>query len=285
MSQWGNLSNVQLKGTVTTTNTTDLVNGYNGTEFTSNIKAGDYVVIASNKYQVQNVVSNTQFYLTNISATTSANVSGFVQQGPKDLANVSFPANNYSIQNVYGIDRQEISIPENLARGINHTGWTHYTTYTDAYGGTRHKAETLVAMSKNFDTNGTGTLFGVGGSRDADDDTVAANAYVFFDTQPSSVIDYLANLSATTFTVVANAFPYGSGVVFGYQWQRAANTIDATAGYWTNVQNATVFSNNTSATLNISNTSGLNGNVFRVVLSGDQGADSNNSGSATITIL
>ena len=43
MSQWGNLSNVQLKGTVTTTNTTDLVNGYNGTEFTSNINAGDKI--------------------------------------------------------------------------------------------------------------------------------------------------------------------------------------------------------------------------------------------------
>jgi len=77
MSQWGNLDNVTLKGTVTTTNSTDLVNGFGGTEFTSNLNAGDYVTIDSNKYQVQNVVSNTQFYITNVSATNSANVSAY----------------------------------------------------------------------------------------------------------------------------------------------------------------------------------------------------------------
>lgn len=285
MSQWGNFSNLTLKGTVTTTNSTDLVNGYGGTEFTSNIKAGDYIVIASNKYQILNVVSNTQIYLTNIAATNSDNVKAFLQQGPKDLANVAFPANNYSIQNVYGIDRQEITIPENLNRGINHTGWTHYTTYSTSQGETRHKAETLVAMSKNFDSSAAGTLFGNGGSNDAADDTVAANAFVYFEAQPSNVTDYLANLSAATFSVTANYSPFNTGVVLSYQWQRAANTTDAAAGYWTNVQNATVYSNNTSATLNISNTSGLNGNVFRVILSGTQGADDNASNQATITIL
>ncbi len=280
MSQWGNLDNVTLKGTVTTTNSTDLVNGFNATEFESNIKPGDYVTIASKKYQVQNVISNTQFYLTNVAATNSANVKAFFQQGPKNLANVSFPANNYSIQNVFGADVIEIEVPENKSIGFAHTGWTHYTTYTDAHSQTRHKAEVLVAMSKNF---GNVTVLGVG--QDADDDTVLANALILITLQPSDVLDYLANLSSASFTVAANSEPVAANIVFTYQWQRAANTIDATAGFFANLTNAGVFTNTTTGTLNLSNTSGLNGNVFRCVVGGNQGVNANTSGTASITII
>ena len=280
MSQWGNLDNVTLKGTVTTTNSTDLILGYNVPEFTSNLNAGDYVTIDSNKYQVQNVVSNVQFYITNVCSTNSANVKAFAQQGPKKLANVAFPANNYSIQNLYGADVIEIAVPENKNRGFSHTGWTHYTTYSDA-NGVRHKAETLVAMSKNF---ANVTVLGVG--QDAADDTVLANAYINITLQPSNVIGYLPNLDATSFTVAANSVPTSANLVFTYQWQRAANTIDATAGYFANVSTGGIFTTATTGTLNLSNTSGLNGNVFRCVVgTADQGADQNTSATATITIL
>ena len=280
MSQWGNLDNVTLKGTVTTTNSTDLILGYNVPEFTSNLNAGDYVTIDSNKYQVQNVVSNVQFYITNVCSTNSANVKAFAQQGPKNLANVAFPANNYSIQNLYGADVIEIAVPENRNRGFSHTGWTHYTTYSDA-NGVRHKAETLVAMSKNF---ANVTVLGVG--QDAADDTVLANAYINITLQPSNVIDYLQNLSSTSFTVAANSVPTSANLVFTYQWQRAANVIDATAGYFANISTGGIFTTATTGTLNLSNTSGLNGNVFRCVVgTADQGADQNTSATATITIL
>ena len=280
MSQWGNLDNVTLKGTVTTTNSTDLILGYNVPEFTSNLNAGDYVTIDSNKYQVQNVVSNVQFYITNVCSTNSANVKAFAQQGPKNLANVAFPANNYSIQNLYGADVIEIAVPENRNRGFSHTGWTHYTTYSDA-NGVRHKAETLVAMSKNF---ANVTVLGVG--QDAADDTVLANAYIDITLQPSNVIDYLQNLSSTSFTVAANSVPTSANLVFTYQWQRAANIIDATAGYFANISTGGIFTTATTGTLNLSNTSGLNGNVFRCVVgTADQGADQNTSATATITIL
>ena len=280
MSQWGNLDNVTLKGTVTTTNSTDLILGYNVPEFTSNLNAGDYVTIDSNKYQVQNVVSNVQFYITNVCSTNSANVKAFAQQGPKNLANVAFPANNYSIQNLYGADVIEIAVPENRNRGFSHTGWTHYTTYSDA-NGVRHKAETLVAMSKNF---ANVTVLGVG--QDAADDTVLANAFINITLQPSNVIDYLQNLSSTSFTVAANSVPTSANLVFTYQWQRAANIIDATAGYFANVSTGGIFTTATTGTLNLSNTSGLNGNVFRCVVgTADQGADQNTSATATITIL
>ena len=169
MSAWGNLDNLTAKGTVTTTSTSDLVNGFGGTEFTTNVMAGDYVTIASNKYQVQNVVSNTQIYLTNVAATNSANVKMFIQQGPKYIGNViTDPANvygGYSIQRVFGADRLEVANTFASANA-SHTGWNYQISYRDV-NGIRNKHEVLVAMSKNFNANATGDL-----QTDAADDTV-----------------------------------------------------------------------------------------------------------------
>lgn len=47
----------------------------------------------------------------------------------------------------YGVDTTEESVAANKAKGMQHAGWVKYTTYTDAQGRTRNKAETLVAMS------------------------------------------------------------------------------------------------------------------------------------------
>lgn len=283
MSSWGNLDNVLLKGNVSSATTRDYLDGFQ-TNFESNIKPGDYIVFAGNKYQVANVTSDVKLHLTSLAATNSSNVDAFAQQGPKYVGNVSFPANNVSIQNIIGVDRVEIGIPENKARGVStHTGWTHYTTYTDALSQTRNKSEVLVAMSKNFSANATGFLFADTGSFDADDDTTAADYLIYFTSQPSNVTDYLANLGSATFVVVADSDPTGATIT--YQWQRAANTIDATSGYFTNLSNAGVILGATSATLELSNVSGLNGNVFRCVISGSGGADSNTSEQARITIL
>lgn len=169
MSAWGNLDNLTAVGTVTTTNTSDLVTGNGNSTFTSNVNAGDYVFIASNKYQVQNVVSDSQLYLTNIAATNSTNVKMFVQQGPKYLSNAISDPNNlyggYSIQRVYGVDRNEI-VNVDSQLNTSHTGWTYQISYADA-NGVRNKHEVLVAMSKNFNANDAGTL-----QQDANDDAV-----------------------------------------------------------------------------------------------------------------
>lgn len=169
MSAWGNLDNLTAVGTVTTNNASDVVNGFGNSAFTSNVKDGDYVIIASNKYQVQNVVSDTQLYLTNLAATNSSNVKMFVQQGPKYLSNaISDPKNlygGYSIQQVYGVDRDE-AVNANAKLNTSHTGWTYQISYADA-NGVRNKHEVLVAMSKNFNANDAGTL-----QQDANDDAV-----------------------------------------------------------------------------------------------------------------
>lgn len=53
----------------------------------------------------------------------------------------------------YGVDATEEAVAANKAKGMQHPGWVKFTTYTDAQGRTRTKAETLVAAgSMSSDT-------------------------------------------------------------------------------------------------------------------------------------
>jgi hypothetical protein len=280
MSSWGNLDNVAIRGNViiAVANTVNVLGI--GTEFTSNLKSGDYVTIASNKYQVNVITSDTVMTLTDAAATNSVGANVFVQQGPKYIANVAFPANNYSIQNIYGIDRVEVGVPENEARGISHTGWTHYTTYTDAYSQTRHKSEVLVAMSKNFSSNATGELFGSGAGVDALDDTVAADFLIFFTVQPTANV---TNANTSLFFCATDSDPTGATITFQWQQDNGTGFVNVTNGDSGLHQNIT-FAGATTNTLSLSNvTSAVNGFDYRVVISGDGGADSNTSDSANLT--
>lgn len=158
MSSWGNLDNVKIKGTVTVYSTNTTVNGAS-TEFNTNVKSGDYITIVGTKYQVDTITSNT---VLNITTTPSANNTGnaaYIQNGPKYISDIAITNNTYTIQRVYGVDSTEVLLANNVSYGnTHHTGWNHVHVYTDAYGQRRIKSEVLVAMSKNFNKDGTGTL-------------------------------------------------------------------------------------------------------------------------------
>lgn len=158
MSSWGNLDNVKIKGTVTVYSTNTTVNGAS-TEFNTNVRAGDYITIVGTKYQVDTITSNT---VLNITTTPSANNTGnaaYIQNGPKYITDIAVAQNTYTIQRVIGADTVEVLLANNIAYGnVDHTGWNHVMTYTDAYGARRIKSEVLVAMSKNFNKNASGTL-------------------------------------------------------------------------------------------------------------------------------
>jgi hypothetical protein len=179
MSAWGKLDNVAIKGNVTVaTANGNAVLGVT-TEFLTNVKAGDYITIASNKYQVDRVLSNTSLWLTYPAATTTAGAVAYVQQGPKYISNANVVisgSNVYTIQEVFGVDRVEIGVAGNKQKGFSHTGWSHFNTYTTTQGATRYKTEVLVAMSKNFASNATGHLFGTGAGTDANDNSVLPNS-------------------------------------------------------------------------------------------------------------
>lgn len=277
MSSWGNLDNVTISGTVViATANANAVLGVS-TLFTTNVKAGDYLTIASNKYQVENVISDSILYLTSDAATNSSGVAAYLQQGPKFVANVaSGHLNNPTIQDVIGVDRVEISVPENKNRGIaSHTGWVTYETYTDALGQVRNKSEVLVAMSKNFASNATNVLFGTGAGQDADDDTVAADYLLYFTTQPVDT----SNTAGNSAILVAAAASDPAGATLTYQWYKRDNVSDTTYAV---VSQAGV-TGATSNTLTIVNVSNVSGNIFRLTVSGDGGADDNTSTAVTVT--
>lgn len=279
MSSWGNLDNVAAAGTVyVATANANAVLGVS-TYFTVNVKAGDYLTIASNKYQVEQVVSNTVIYLTSSAATDSAGVAAFIQQGPKYVSNVSTTQNTYTIQNIYGVDRVEVEVTENKNRNFSQPGWTHYNTYTTDQGETRYKTEVLVAMSKNFASNADSSLFGVGAGVDANDDTVLADYRLLFTTQPANASNTAGN--SVVFLSVAASDP--TGATLAYQWYKRDNTSDTSYAI---VPDGLGISGNTTNTLTITNVSNVDGNIFRLTVSSTNGgADSNTSTAVTATLV
>lgn len=277
MSSWGNLDNVILSGNVVTSDASNTVTGYGGASFNTEVDAGDYITIESQKYQIEQVVSDSILYLTSIASANTDNVKAFVQQGPKYVSNIAVSENVYTIQRIYGIDRNEVGVPENKTRGISQPGWVHYNTYTDALGQTRHKAETLVAMSKNFASNITGSLFADTGSADANDDTVAADYLLYFTTQPEDSSNTAGN--GVVLLTVAASEP--TGATLTYQWYVRENTDNLTYVILADTDGIT---GNTTNTLTIDNVSNVDGNVFRLTISASgTGADDNTSAEAEVT--
>lgn len=104
---------------------------------------------------------------------------------------------------------------------------------------------------------------------DVDDGYAAA---ITITAQPSNAT--VTGSAASTFTVSASVTP---SETLSYQWQH-----DAGSGF-TNLTNSGVYSTVTTATLHISDSTGLNGHHYRVVVSAT-GATPVTSASATLTV-
>lgn len=160
---------------------------------------------------------------------------------------------NTTTTGVFAIDANEMNANEGK---IAHAGWILRTVGTGGRAG-RVQYETLVAM----------------GSITGDTEDVATpDVLLAFTTQP--VTKSVAAPAATTFVVVATATP---SETITYQWQLS------TGGVYTNIVNGGVYSTATTATLNISNTTGLSGNRYRCVISSASG-ESKNSNPAILTV-
>jgi hypothetical protein len=139
----------------------------------------------------------------------------------------------------FGVDTAEVAAERSQGTPVTHAGWVLRTEGTGGRAG-RVFHETLVAM----------------GSMSSDlEDTKIQDLNIVIGTQPSN--SSAASGSAVTFTVAASTVPAGG--TLGYQWQ-----ISEDAGAtWANVSNAGVYTTATTATLNISDNTGLDGNQYR----------------------
>lgn len=172
MSEWGKLDRKVLTGTANANVTGNAYIIGTGTSFDTNAQVGYSLVIANVNYAIASILSSNVLTLdTNYvfpGAGANVNLTVAVQESPKWLLSSGHVGSNtQSKQNVYGVDRDEVANTLVKAKGIGHTGWVNYSTYTDAFGLTRNKSEVLVAMSKNFNANVTNDL-----QVDANDDTV-----------------------------------------------------------------------------------------------------------------
>ena len=144
MSQWGNLDRKVLSGTANANVGNVFVIG-TGTSFDTNAQVGFGLLIQNVSYRIETIVSNvvlkldTPYVFPGSGANTGLTVA--VQQSPKDLLSSGrLHSNLTNKQNVFGVDRLEAANTLVKAKGISHTGWVKYTTYTGAQG-TRNKAE------------------------------------------------------------------------------------------------------------------------------------------------
>ena len=159
------------------------------------------------------------------------------------------------------VDVAEAQKTTNRVKGIKTPGWTKVSSKTVA-GQVRNSAEVLVAMSVASATSG-----------DATDDLVVADADFVVTTQP--VAQTVVAPAAVSFTVVVNP---AAGAT--YQWQ----VQTAGAGAYVNVANAGVYTGATTATLAVSNSTGLNKNRYRVIALNAAGTASVTSKGAQLTV-
>lgn len=161
--------------------------------------------------------------------------------------------------NVYLVSNEEATTSEARAKGITGPGWWRYTSYTDANGRVRHKAECLVAMS----------VVGAAAGDAADDAILPEPGTITIDTQPEAA-SVIAPATAA-FTVVASI---DTDSVLAYQWQSSAD-VGVT---WANVVGADEATYTTAAT-----TTADDGVMYRVIVSA-AGAKSVTSTGVALTV-
>jgi hypothetical protein len=158
------------------------------------------------------------------------------------------------------VDKTEAQLAQNRKKGIKLPGWIKFREYVNSAGATRYQVETLVAMARTTAQAGDGT-----------DDAIASDAAFNISTNPSNAS--VTAPAATSFVVAATG-------ATNYQWQVRL----AAGGQYTNITNGGVYSTATTATLNISNSTGLNGNRYRCVVLNTTAGASATSTSALLTV-
>ena len=175
------------------------------------------------------------------------------------------PASASGDMTVVFVDATEADLAENKARGVTGPGWWNFHTY-DQSGVTRTKAECLAVIS-NPEANS---------AESQADDAIAADRGITIDSQPA---DASVTAPAAASFVVAASLRGAAGGTATFQW--AVSTDSGTT--FANITDGGVYSGATTSTLSISDSTGLDGYQYRVVVSATGAADVTSS-AATLTV-
>ena len=168
------------------------------------------------------------------------------------------------------IDALEAKDPANQAKGLTSAGWWLYRETTDSSGNIRHRSEHLVSMRSPVHDSGTGIRETIEASIDQ------ITTYVLsFATKPSNQSVSAPAPAKFTSSVVSNP----TGEIVSYQWLM----LDTPSKTYIPVTNTGVYTGSTTNTLHISDSTDLNGTVYKVVASA-QSAVSVTSVSVKLTV-
>lgn len=207
-----------------------------------------------------------------VAITAGTGVASLQRTGVANPAGVDagslrpYGEHNYNGGTLLLIDDTEAQQPDNIARGLNEPGWWVYRTYTDTNGSVRHKAEHLIFLNVAPATSGD--------ALNDSTDAIVVDRTITITTAP--VAASVTAPAEATFSVVAAVDPT---TTLSYKWQTngGAGTI------YTDLADAGVYSGVTTATLTISDSTGLNGYKYRVVVSAT-GATSKTTTGVTLTV-
>lgn len=260
MALWGKQDDKTSTGTVAIA-ANGLVSG-TSTLFDDEARVGDYIRANDDDFLITSITSNTVAQV--IAGTVGADITAVdagnnytLSERPKYVTtaeSIDSAGGSGNPEKVFGVDTGEI-----VNTDTGHTGWVRRITKTDQHGNSRIQFEVLVAG---------------GVTSDAADDTPLPDYVITIGTQPSD--DESATGEAVSFTVAATTAP--SGGTLSYQWQLSTDSGSS----FSNISDAGVYSDATTATLAISDNTGLDGNQYRCVVS-VTGGDDATSDAATLT--
>lgn len=258
MSGWGKADDKTSTGTIAL-GTDGAVTG-TSTAFTTEAAVGDILTANSIDFRITAIASNTACTVVDADTAGAAIVaqSAGAAYTLSEKPSYMIAANSvggFTSETVYGVDENEMAA--NKAVGAGHAGWVHVRT-----NGARKISETLVALSKN----------GITGDAE---DTEFEDFLIEITTQPASRSD--AAGTAVTFAVASTIT--GTGGTQTFQWALSTND----GAVFSNISNGGVYGGATTATLAISDNTGLTTNQYRVTISAT-GADNVVSSAATITV-
>ena len=226
MALWGNKDTKAVTGTLAfVLNDADVVG--TGTAFTTELAAGQRIITSDGEYQISVITDDTNLTLTTVfGAADSAGETVTANEKPAYLTSTDAAA-------TYGVDTTEAEeTPQ-----ITAAGWVLQTTGSGGRSG-RVTYETLVAMRS------------IAGDAE---DVAFPDATITITTQPSAAS--VTAPAAVSFSVVATATQSATIV---YDWE----FFQPGAANWSNVTGG-VYSNETTDTLAISDSTGLDGYLFR----------------------
>jgi hypothetical protein len=162
------------------------------------------------------------------------------------------------------VSSEEAALTSNKTKGIKGPGWYLIKTKDEAGGNQRTYVECLVSLTNSTALNSK--------SGDAADDFVVADVEFAITSQPSTAS--VTAPAAATFAVVVSV-PAGAT----YQWQQKTG-----AASYVDIANGGVYSTATTNTLNISNSTGLNGVEYRCVVTNAGGTAQVTSNGAKLIV-